>query len=89
MEWGITEVHAGDNISTVGRQHQYFRGYSVLWRIPCSSVEVVQYSGDNISTVGVAYVLWRIFSILGDNTSTCRGITSVLWRVFSTVREEF
>ena len=52
VHWGITSVHVGDNISTVGRQHQYCRGYSALWRIPCSSVEVVQYSGDNISTLG-------------------------------------
>ena len=49
-------------------------------------MEVVQYSG------GIASVLWRLFSTVGDNISTCGGITSVLWgitsvlwRVFSTV----
>ena len=28
----------------------------------------------------IASVLWRAFSTLGDNISTCRGITSVQWR---------
>ena len=37
---GITSVHAGDNISTVGDNIstvegiQYCGGYSVLWRVP-------------------------------------------------------
>ena len=46
VQWGITSVHVGDNISTVGGSF--------------STLEVVQYSGgitsvhagDNISTVG-------------------------------------
>ena len=38
-----------------------------------STVEVVQYSG------GITSVQWRVFSTLGDNISTCGGITSVQW----------
>ena len=88
----------GDNISTVGDNIstvegiQYCGGMpSVLWGITAVHVGgLLQYCG------GFASVLWRVFSTLGDNISTCRGITSVhwgitsvLWRVFSTVGEEF
>ena len=61
---GITAVHVADNISTVGDSF--------------STVEVVQYSG-RITPVqwGIASVLWNVFNTLGDNISTCRGITLI------------
>ena len=64
--WGITAVHVGDSFSTVGGYLQYCRGCSVQWGITS-----VQW--------GIASVLWRVFSTLGDNISTCGGITSVQW----------
>ena len=43
-------------------------------------MQVVQYSGGITSVQwGIASVLWRAFSTLGDNISTCGGITSVQW----------
>ena len=67
---GGCSVHRGDNISTVGDSFSTV-GDSF------STVEVVQYSR------GIASVLWRLFSSVGDNISTCRGITSVLWGITS------
>ena len=89
VQWGITSVHAGDNISSVVGQHRYCGGIpsilrgitSILWRITSvdvgdsfSTVEVVQYS---ISTVGRWLQYCGGYSVhWGDNISTC-GITSV------------
>ena len=45
-----------------------------------STVEgYLQYCGGCSVHWGIASVLWRVFSTLGDNISTCGGITSVQW----------
>ena len=71
---GITSVHVGDNISTVGDNIstaegiQYCEGIPpVLWGITAVHV------GDSFSTVGIPSVLWRLFSTVGDNISTVGG----------------
>ena len=57
-------MHVGDSFSTVGDTF--------------STVEVVRYSGGQHQCIGrIVSELWRVFSTLGDNISTCRGITSV------------
>ena len=54
---GITSVHVGDNISTVGIA-------SVLWRVLSHVEGYFQYCGDNISTCGDS------FSTVGDTFTT-------------------
>ena len=52
--------------------HQYYGGYSVLWRDTFSTVRGITaaHVGDSFSTVGIPSVLWRLFSTLGDKIST-------------------
>ena len=46
MQWGITSVHAGDNISTVGDNISTVEGIQYCGGIPSAL------SGDNSSTCG-------------------------------------
>ena len=82
---GITTVHAGGITSVQWGIHQYYGGYSVLWRDTFSTV------GDNSSTWGIASALWgipsvlcRLFSTVGIRSVQWR-IASVLWKVFGTL----
>ena len=67
MQWGITSVHAGDNISTVGDNISTVEGIQYCERIPS-----VMW-GDNSSTCGCS-VQWGI-------TSVQWGIAPVLWGI--------
>ena len=75
---GITSVHAGDNISTVG--------YSVLWRVFSTVEGYLQYCGGITAVhVGDSFSTVVVVQYSGGITSVQWGIASVLWRVFSTL----
>ena len=69
VQWGITSVQWGDNISTVGNSFSTVEGIQYIGGI--TSVHV----GITLVQWGITSVLWRVFSTVGGRIliSACSG----------------